>query len=191
MGYGTAQSFIVSLALVFAVVAVIAVALYALGQRSGKRPKEAQRSVAWLAGAAIAIWVGLAAIVLGSFLVDEWLYSENSPQLEAPDPETLTEPCADADADTITQIEAKLVGDPAPTIAEAKTAVFNISGDESRVIVAGLVGPGVPDDAAVFLVDPSGMIYSANGPAQAFSTFETVTLNLDVWDEPLGYASRC
>lgn len=56
--------------------------------------------------------------------------------------------------------------------------------------MAVLVGPGVGDDAAVFMVGPSGTIYAENGPAQAFSSFEAVSLD-DVWDEPLGYALRC
>lgn len=185
------ENVVMSLALEFMIIAVGAVSLYALGQRAGKGPPEAHRSLAWLVAAAVAIWVALTALAMGSFLVDEWLYSEDSQRLIPPDPETLAEPCADAAADTIMRIEASLVGDPSPSIAEAHTAAFNIGGQESRVIVTVLIGPGVSDDAAVFMIGPAGAIYAANRVAQELSTLEAVSLDLDVWDEPLGYASRC
>lgn len=74
--YGSAQGFTVNLAQVFAIVAVIATALYVLGHRFGTRSREAQKSLAWLVGAVVAIWIGLMVLAMGWFFVSHLMYDE-------------------------------------------------------------------------------------------------------------------
>ena len=123
--------------MLFAIVAAIAVALYALVQRSGRTPPEARTSFPRLVAAAAAIWVGLVALALATFFVGHMFFSDDQEPLA--DPETLTVPCAAVDDELVARLEANLVGDPAPTIENATTAAFDNDGEEWQVVVAPLI----------------------------------------------------
>lgn len=102
----------------------------------------------------------------------------------AGDDAVVCEPLVD---DTAARINASLEG---VNLGDAQTAAFTVEGDQGRVIVGQLDGPGMNGQVAVFMVGASGTIYAADSFAHEFSTLEEVDLD-GVWDDPIDSVRDC